>query len=133
MTGINTSGVPLFAQPSASNISGLGALASQSAVNLSSQVTGALPYSSLSGAPALGSLASLSSVNNANWSGTPLSTANGGTGQTTAAAAFNALPHEAGDMICGGLSGTSTRLPAGNTSQVLIGGTVPLGAVDLGR
>ena len=37
MTGINTSGVPQFAQPSASNISGLGALATQSSVNLASQ------------------------------------------------------------------------------------------------
>ncbi len=135
MSGINTSGVPQFAQPSASNISGLGALASQSAVNLSSQVTGALPYASLSGAPALGSLASLSSVNNSNWSGTPLSIANGGTGQTTAASAFNALsPMSAsGDMIYGGASGAAARLPAGNASQVLLGGATPTwGAVNLG-
>ena len=37
MTGINTSGAPTFLQPSASNISGLGALATQGTVNLSSQ------------------------------------------------------------------------------------------------
>lgn len=40
---------------------------------------------------ALGSLAILSSVNNGNWSGTDLSVANGGTGQSTQQAAIDAL------------------------------------------
>lgn len=52
---------------------------------------------------------------------------NGGTGQVTALTAFNALSclTTAGDIIYGGASGSCTRLAAGTTSQVLIGGTTP--------
>lgn len=60
--------------------------------------------------------------------------ANGGTGQTTASAAFNALSPmtTAGDIMYGGTSGAGTRLAAGTSSQVLIGGTTPSwGAVAL--
>ncbi len=94
MTGISTSGVPQFAQPA---------------------------YSGLSGLPLLGTLASLSSVNNTNWSGTPLAIGNGGTGQTSANAAFNALSPmtTAGDIIYGGTSGAATRLGAGTAGLFL--------------
>lgn len=60
--------------------------------------------------------------------------ANGGTGQTTANTGFNALSPmtTAGDTIYGGVSGVATRLAAGTTSQVHIGGTTPSwGAADL--
>lgn len=58
---------------------------------------------------------------------TAVTIAQGGTGQTTASAAFNALSPmtTAGDIIYGGTSGASTRLAAGTTSQLLIGGTTP--------
>lgn len=60
--------------------------------------------------------------------------ANGGTGQTNANAGFNALSPmtTAGDIIYGGTSGAGTRLAAGSSSQLLIGGTTPAwGAVAL--
>lgn len=54
--------------------------------------------------------------------------ANGGTGQTTASAAFDALSPmtTAGDLIYGGASGTGTRRAIGSTGNVLtVAGGVP--------
>lgn len=54
-----------------------------------------------------------------------LAIANGGTGQTTKAAAFDALSPmtTAGDIIYGGVSGTGTRLAGGTVGQVLFYGS----------
>lgn len=54
-------------------------------------------------------------------SGTALPVANGGTGQTTASAAFNALSPitTAGDLIIGNGANSATRLPIGANSYIL--------------
>lgn len=68
---------------------------------------------------AVGTLAHLSSVNNANWAGTALSIGNGGTGAVTAGAALTNLGFPAatftllGTMLVG--SGSVTITPVGST------------------
>jgi hypothetical protein len=67
------------------------------------------------------SLTSVGTITSGVWSGTAIAIANGGTGQATKAAAFDALSPmtTAGDIIYGGASGTGARLAAGSNGQVL--------------
>src|SRR5208337_4065405 len=78
-------------------------------------------YTDLFGLPTLGTLSFLSSINNSNWLGTPLSITNGGTGQTNPVAAFNAFSpiNVSGDLIFGNSMGKSTRLAIGSNTNVL--------------
>lgn len=66
-------------------------------------------------------------------SGTALPILNGGTGQTTASAAFNALSPmtTSGDLIYGAGSGAGTRLGIGSAGQVLtVSGGLPVWAAS---
>jgi hypothetical protein len=124
--------------PAVGSITGLGTgvatfLATPTSANLAAAVTdetgsGSLVFATsptlvtpLLGTPTSGTLT--------NCTGLPLTTGvtgtlpilNGGTGQTTASAAFNALSPmtTVGDLILGGTSGAGTRLGIGTNGQVL--------------
>ncbi len=68
------------------------------------------------------SLTSVGTIATGTWNGTTIAIANGGTGQTTKTAAFDALSPmtTAGDIIYGGTSGSGTRLAKGTDGQVLV-------------
>lgn len=123
LRGIGTDGIPVASQPAFSDLSGtltaaqlpnpgastLGGVRSYAAVSnefLTSISTLGQPVSAQ---PAFSNLSGSASISQ------------GGTGQTTKAAAFDALsPMSAGgDLIYGGASGTGTRLPNGTAGQVL--------------
>lgn len=72
----------------------------------------------------LSSLASIGTITTGTWSATTIALNKGGTGQTTKAAAFDALQPmtTGGDIIYGGASGTGTRLANGSAGQVLTSG-----------
>lgn len=80
--------------------------------------SGTVLYNNGSGTLAWGGLTNLSGT---------LSIGSGGTGQTTAGAAFQALSPitTEGDLIYGGPSGVPTRLGVGSSTSVLKGGTIP--------
>lgn len=81
------------------------------------------------------SLTSVGTITTGVWNGTTIAINHGGTGQTTATAAFDALSPmtTAGDFIYGGASGTGTRLPIGTTGQVLtVSGGNPVWAASGG-
>jgi hypothetical protein len=67
------------------------------------------------------SLTSVGTISSGTWNGTTIAIANGGTGQTTAAAAFNALSPitTTGDLIIGTGTNTAGRLGIGTSGYVL--------------
>jgi hypothetical protein len=85
-------------------------------------VTNAGLAGSIAASKLIGSdIATVGTVTSGTWSATTIALNKGGTGQTTKAAAFDALsPMTAsGDLIYGGVSGTGTALPKGSDGQVL--------------
>ena len=67
------------------------------------------------------SLTSVGTITSGTWTGTTIAIANGGTGQTTASAAFNALSPitTTGDLILGNGTNSATRLAIGANTYVL--------------
>lgn len=82
---------------------------------------GTLTGTTLNSTVVTSSLTSVGTITTGVWTGTTIAIANGGTGQTTKAAAFDALSPmtTGGDIIYGGASGTGTRLANGSAGQVL--------------
>ena len=75
----------------------------------------------LSGLTTASSLASVGTITTGTWNGTAIAIAHGGTGQITAAAAYNALSPmtTTGDLEYESGTNTASRLPIGTTGQVL--------------
>lgn len=86
------------------------------------KVTNAMLAGGITAANLVGSdIATVGTVTAGTWSATTIALNKGGTGQTTKAAAFDALSPmtTSGDVIYGGASGTGTRLAKGTDGQVL--------------
>ncbi len=82
---------------------------------------GTLSGTTLNSSVVTSSLTSVGTITSGTWNGTTIALANGGTGQVTKAAAFDALQPmtTGGDLIYGGASGTGTRLANGTAGQFL--------------
>lgn len=114
-----SSGAPTFRAIVAADVPTLNQNTTGTASNItasSNATLTTLSVLSLPGAQVTGNI----SGNAGNVSGT-VAIANGGTGQTTKAPAFNALSPmtTAGDIIIGGASGAGTRLPIGSNGNYL--------------
>lgn len=92
---------------------------------------GTLSGTTLNATVVSSSLTSVGTITTGVWNGTTIAIANGGTGQTTANAAFNALSPmtTAGDIIYENATPVAARLPIGSTGQVLtVSGGLPVWA-----
>ena len=92
--------------------------------NITLPTSGTLVSSAVTSLPSLTSAASLATVGTITtgvWNGTTIAIANGGTGQTTKSAAYQALSPitTQGDLVVGGASGVPGRLPIGTNNYVL--------------
>lgn len=100
------------------DVSGSGTTAITTAIG-ASKVTNAMLAGSITAAKLVGTdIATVGTITAGTWTGTTVALAHGGTGQTDAFHAFNALSPMTtlGDLIYGGASGTGTRV-GGNTSS----------------
>ena len=82
---------------------------------------GTLSGTTLNSTVVSSSLTSVGTITSGTWNGTTIAIANGGTGQTSAAAAYNALSPmtTTGDIEYEVSANTAARLPIGSTGQVL--------------
>jgi hypothetical protein len=82
---------------------------------------GTLSGTTLNSSVVSSSLTSVGTISSGTWNGTTIAIANGGTGQTSASAAFNALSPmtTAGDIIYENSTPSGTRLGIGSTGQIL--------------
>lgn len=87
-------------------------------------------YADLSGSGST-NITTVGTVTTGTWSATTIALNKGGTGQTTKAAAFDALQPmtTGGDLIYGGASGTGTRLANGTAGQALLSAGTTLAPV----
>lgn len=89
---------------------------------------GTLSGTTLNSTVVSSSLTSVGTITSGTWNGTTIAIANGGTGQTTATAAYKALSPltTAGDIVYENATPTPTRLPIGSSGQVLtVSGGLP--------
>lgn len=96
---------------------------------------GTLSGTTLNATVVSSSLTSVGTITSGTWTGTTIAITNGGTGQTSASAAFAALSPltTAGDIIYENATPAPARLPIGSTGQVLtVVGGVPAWAPTVG-
>lgn len=108
-----SSGAPTFRTIVAADVPTLNQNTTGTASNITASSNSTL--TTLSALTTASSLSSIGTITSGVWTGTTIALANGGTGQTTKAAAFDALQPMTTqyDLIIGGASGTGTRLAKG--------------------